>query len=207
MRISVRQPVKPLLANRALLIALLVGGLACAQLPGPRTITRPGPYRHAYTELLFAEHLGRFDRLYITEYTPDASNVSGHYQGPRALPSNATVYLYPATPDASRPHEKQVLAHFEQAKNDIRSVHPAATLGSEEILTTAINGFELNGLHAVYTLPKFPLYDGLSESHIYLYVLDGWYLKFRFSHPQSISTEVSAYEREFISAFTWPTPE
>ena len=172
----------------------------------PRKVRPAGPYLHAYTELVFPERSGLFERAYVTEYDPGRANVSGHYSSPASLPSIATVYHYPATAEGSAPSAEEFLAHFEQTKADVRQAWPAAALTHSGGVTAEINGFSLNGAHARFSV-YHTAFEGEADSHLYLFALDGWYLKFRFTHPVAIADEIIPMERRFIGATTWPIPD
>ncbi|MCH8243102.1 MAG: hypothetical protein IH897_10905 [Planctomycetes bacterium] len=133
--------------------------------------------------------------------------MAGHYSLAGSLRGAATIYLYPANANASPPDRDAFIAHFEQTKSDVILGSPLATFLQSGGVEAKINGFELAGAHARYLLPEHPMLSGPVDSHLYLFVLDGWYLKFRFSHPEDISDEVIPMEQRFISSVTWPVPD
>lgn len=173
----------------------------------PRVLRPDGEYRHAYTELAFPERSGPFRRLYVKEYDPDRANVSGHYAVPMIAPGAATIYHYPATFDASPPSREEFIAHFERAKAEVLRVYPGAMLVWSGGIEQEINGFRLSGAHARYTLHGRSISSGTIDSHLYLFALGGWYLKFRFSHPYELSADLIPQERQFMSSTSWPIPD
>ncbi len=90
---------------------------------------------------------------------------------------------------------------------EVERENPSAQVTSKGGIEAMINGFEMSGAHARFTIADFPAYSGPTESHLYLFALGGWYLKFRLSHPAEIASEVSPREKAFIESFTWPIPE
>lgn len=162
---------------------------------------------HVFTQLEMSERIGLFERDYVTEYDPDAVNVSAHYSGPRSLPALATVYHYPATADVTPPSAEEVSGHFERLMSDVGRASPGAELIGTHIVRFEVNGFDLRGAHARFSLTDHPTFAGPVDSHLFLFSLDGWYLKFRFSHPMEIADDVIPLEAEFISATKWPIPE
>jgi hypothetical protein len=178
-----------------------------AEPPGPRREQPAGTYRHVATGLELPETLGPYTRTHVTVYDADGFDVSGHYALEGPLRGIATVYHYPATVDGSPPGDAVVLEHFESLKRDLIRVRESATWISESDVVTRINGFALTGRRAVYVL------DGADPgaepliSQVLLYPLDGWYLKLRFSHPESESAAVEPLEQELLSAIRWPVPE
>jgi hypothetical protein len=172
----------------------------------PATRVDPvGTYRHAFTGLALPERYGDFVRLYVTEYDPDKANVSGHYRD-AAIRSNATVYHYPATADLSPPSREEFIAHFEQTMGDVMHQKPRAKLLASGGYEAIVNGFQLAGAHARFTLPAPEALYVPTDSHLYLFALDGWYLKFRFSHPETATKVAIEKEQEFIEAVEWPVP-
>ena len=189
------------------MIAAFAFALACKTTEAPQTFQPDGLYRHAFIQLEFPAQVDIFDRLYVTQYDPDGANVSGHYAAPRSFPSQGTIYVYPATFDLSAPSLEEFVAHFEQIKSNVDEASPGAELTESGGISMEINGYELGGAHARYTLRDHPVYEGPVDSHLYLFALDGWYLKFRFSHPSRIAEEIIPHEHAFISSTRWPTPD
>lgn len=188
-------------------MATLLSGCATPSAPPDTVRVHPsGTYRHAFTELALPESYAGFTRLHVTEYSPDKSNVSGHYND-EGIPSAATIYHYPATADVSPPTREELLAHFEQTMGDVTRHTPAAELLGSGGVTATINGFDLSGAHARFRLPAHPAFPGEVDSHLYLFALDGWYLKFRFSHPETVAETAIPREHEFIAAVRWPVPD
>ena len=195
------------------LVGLALGVAGCASPDGspqpfePKTVQPEGTYRHAYIALEIPERSGPFQRTHVTVYDPLGADVSGHYASGPDLPIAATIYVYPATPDASSPSREQFVEHFEQTKSDVFRVSPGSTLVRSGGVDGTMNGLELSGAHAQYALPSYPGLSGEVDSHLYLFVLDGWYVKFRFTHPMEVAEEAIALEQEFIASTTWPLPE
>ena len=202
---------RTLLCHRSLLLILCAFAVCIAQgcptVPVKRQFNPEGVYRHSFTQLAFPEQSGSFDRMYVTEFDPDSTDVAGHYRGPTALPIVATVYHYPATAGAAAPTEEEFIAHFEQTKRDVTQTYPGVRITHSGGVVAKINSFELSGAHASFSIPDFPAYAGPADSHLYLFALDGWYLKFRFSHPAEVASDALPREHDFIESFTWPIPE
>lgn len=189
-----------------LLLAACAGSPPPGAGPAPGRVLPVGTYRHAFTELALPPQLGSFERLYVTEYDPEKANVSGHYQDD-AIPSAATVYHYPANATVTPPTNEEFVAHFAQTMQDIEGANATAERVSMASVEATINGFRLTGAHARFRLPEHPAFYGPADSHLYLFALDGWYLKFRFSHPDHTAGVAIEEERKLIQRIEWPIPE
>jgi hypothetical protein len=189
-----------------LLVSLLALFAACVSPTGPRRIEESGPYSHVVTELGFPERVGVFRRTHVTEYDPDGYNASGHYQSPRTLLITATVYHYPANQTASPPAGDEFNNHFRQVVSEIDQATPGGRRLETESVTYNVNSFSLTGLHTAYEYDRFHGYNSEVKTHIYLFILDGWYLKFRFTHPADIDEGATAEEVKMIEAMSWPIP-
>ena len=186
-------------------------GLGCTTpvdqpIPEPRILHPTGIYRHAYIQLEMPEQIGPFQRTYVTEYDPDRANVSGHYDAADPYRSVATVYVYPANADVAPPDRASFIEHFEQMSAHVRQIHPLAKSIRSGGAEMEVNGFTLQGAHARFLLPDHPSFGGPVDSHLYLFALDGWYLKFRFSHPEGLAADLIPHEKRFIESITWPVP-
>jgi hypothetical protein len=203
---AIRSGIRGMRGLAATVAILLVGCTTRgpSEPPAPTRLYPEGTYRHAFIGLEFPERTASFERAYVTEYDPQKANVSGHYWD-RSVPVAATSYVYPATDDASRPTRQAFLDHFGQARADVERATPQAKEMSAGPTRMKINGFELAGLHARFQLPPAGQ-SGTLDSHLDLFPLDGWYLKFRFSHPWEAREEAIESEREFIRSVRWPVP-
>lgn len=187
-------------------------GLGCAKpveppVPEPRIVHPTGIYRHAYIQLEMPGQIGPFERIYVTEYDPDRANVSGHYEAADPYRGVATIYVYPANADAAPPDRAAFIGHFELMSAHVRRIHPLAKPIREGGAEMEVNGFTLQGAHASFLLPDHPAFDGPVDSHLYLFALDGWYLKFRFSHSEALAADLIPHEQRFIESITWPVPD
>jgi hypothetical protein len=189
--------------------ALAVISVAACATPesGPRRVVPDGIYHHIATGLEFPQRSGVFERLYVTEYDSQGLDVSGHYQSPLSLGIIATVYHYPATSDLSPPTRGQVYEHLRQIERDVEVVTRGAEHVGDSVETFAINGISIDCVHAEYRLPALGTAEGRFLSHVYLFVLGGWYLKFRISYPEDAPDEVHEHCRRFIESIRWPIPE
>lgn len=193
------------IAVALLAISAVVAG--CVSHQGPRRLEPDGPYLHPATSLEYPVRSGVFSREYVTEYDPDGFNSSGHYSSPRTLLITATVYHYPANATASPPTPEEFVDHFEQVLGDISRNTPAGRRLKTEWERHVINSFELNGLHSVFEFERFHDYSGPVRSHAYLFALEGWYLKFRFTHPADIDEGAVEHEVDLIRSIRWPRPD
>jgi hypothetical protein len=189
-----------------LLLLLAISVTACAGPSGPRRIEEAGPYTHVSTDLVFPEKIGVFRRQYVTEYDEEGYDASGHYQSPRTLLITATVYHYPANQTASPPTNDEFVSHFRQVVGDVDRTTPGGRLVTTEKVTYEINTFNFTGLHSAYAYDSFRGYNSDVRTHIYLFVLDGWYLKFRFTHPADVDEGATIEEINMMKAMKWPIP-
>ena len=198
---------------QALLLFAVGFTVACAGAFGPpeafspRRVELTGTYVHPGTSLEYPERIGVFRRLFVTEYDPDGYDSSGHYASPESLLITARVYHYPATVDVTPPTSDEFVDHYAQVLADITSSTAGGKLIGTEWEPREINSFELNGLHSIFEFEEFGTYHAPVRSHVYLYVLDGWYLKFRFTHPADIDVGATEHEVKLIESIRWPRPD
>ena len=192
--------------RRLLILALGLWGCATPP-PQPQDIEVSGTYTHVMTELAFPQAQGAFIREFVTRYDPGAFNVSGTYRAIAPYAAIATLYHYPATSDLSPPSPEEVVQHFQQVRDNLTRGNPGAVPRSHTALQARINGFELYGLSASYSVEEFPALGGPVITWVYLFPLDGWYLKYRFTHVAEDEEFLVPLEQEFISLTRWPLPE
>ncbi len=191
---------------RAVVAILVLSTAACAELAppaGPVAVDVPydEPFRHGFTNVLFPARAGIFVREGVSRYDVAGFDTSGHYSS-RMIGSVATVYIYPGT-NAESLTMKELFDHYAQVKADVGRRTPGATIVSESRGTFSIGDGELSGLQAVYHLPRFNDVDVPIESHLYLFAVGQWYLKFRISFPIEARDEALAQIQPFLSAMWW----
>ena len=188
----------------ALFLALILSG--CLSASGPRRVEPSGVYKHVITELEYPERIGVFRRQYVTEYDADGYDAAGHYGTPTTLGITATVYHYPATATAVAPTDEEFSNHFKQVHQEVLRSAEGGTMLSVEAETHEVNSFSLQGMHSVYAFDSLRGYNAEVRSHLYLFVLDGWYLKFRFTYPSEIDEGGRGHAAEMIRLMKWPIP-
>jgi hypothetical protein len=172
----------------------------------PTTFTPQGDYQHVITGLKFPREVGRYERHHVSRYDQEFHNVSGHYELRAPNWGIATIYHYPASGDGSFPTYAELESKFEEAKRDIAFTRSGATLVSEAESLASVNGASLKGRKATYSVDWPDDDEGPITSSLYVYALENWYLKFRFSHAESDSQHAARLEMEFIEAIRWPIP-
>jgi len=173
---------------------------------GVREFAPTGPYAHRLTGLVLPEQVGQFERTHVSHYDPEGFNISGHYRIAEHR-TIATIYHYPGTANGSLLTLEQLAEHFESAKRDVYLHRPGAQSVHDVMLSLVINGMELPGHHAVFQFEELPWFEEPAESHVWLFMVGNWYLKFRFTHPTEKSALVFVSEQGFIASFKWPIPE
>jgi hypothetical protein len=206
------RPARAVIAFAISVVLSGAGASADTQPPAPKEVARgaevsvEGTYIHPVTRLEIPEAVGPFSRRAVQHWDREGFNVSGRYylgDPPRAL---ATVYHYPVNPDlVADPAEKALAMHFQVVRQDIARERPELAFVAEAPYSVPINGFVYRGLEAVYEAPRFQRFDEPVRSTAYLFLIGKWYLKFRFTYPSRLASELDPLQREFISAFI-PAP-
>jgi len=195
---------------RALQSVFLVAGLlACSgppPLPSEPTEVRPfGPYHHRTTGLVVPERVGSFERRGVTRYDPGGFSISARYESiePQAT---LTFYHYPA--GGSREHSAlhDLEENFESAKHTGYRDTWRARLVHEQRVTFEINGIEVPGVHAVFRYPLSKQRVETVESHLWLFAVGNWYLKFQASSPREEARAAFEAQKRFIRSVEWVVP-
>jgi hypothetical protein len=193
--------------TRASLLGLLAA-LGCAtphvQENLPLDFYPEGDYQHVITGLTFPTEIGWYKRTRVSRYDTEFYNVSGHYELEGPPWGIATVYHYPAAADGSFPTYSEIYSEFEAAKRDLLLTRESATLISESDSQAMVNGMSLLGHTAAYSLDQPENIDGAMVSTLYLYTVENWFLKFRFTHWEIESPRVVPHEKDFIETIQWP---
>jgi hypothetical protein len=170
-------------------------------------INRPGPLRHEPSGFEFAEWYDSFQRVTAYGYDTAGLDVAIGYndRGPDCL-LLATFYVYPtprvthfgAGPDVVAALEQGFLdAELTRVREEIERYHPAMHSVVVGSATTPARRSVLRG-HSL----TFRESEKISE--LRLFVLDHqWFLKYRFTYPESCREEAARRLERLISRLPW----
>lgn len=166
--------------------------------PTPSTIESPsGEFTHTGSGMTFPETVGVFVRGDIDEYDNSGEDISVSYVSRRDLFS-ATVYVYPAnavTPNGSPPDEQ----HFAAVKAEIEDAFPEATMLVDDARVTLPNSV---GRKTTYRFEaEFAGANRLVLSDAYLFGFEEWFIKYRFTYPESSADAASGNIKELMEFF------
>ncbi|HEY2776177.1 MAG TPA: hypothetical protein VGK20_19205 [Candidatus Binatia bacterium] len=173
----------------------------------PVLFNRPGSLVHEASGLKFAEWYDHFQRVTAYQYDTLGTNVGIGYNDrrPECL-IVATFYLYPtppmsfigASPNAVASIEGNWLEQeFARGMAAIEKYHP--TLESPVIAasTTPVVGTVLRG-------SSFTFHESGEFSELRLFVYrHQWFLKFRFTYPDSCSAEAESRLEALVANLPW----
>lgn len=183
--------------------------LACAGPPpvasDPVEFEPSGPYLHRITGLVVPERVGSFERRAVTRYDPEGFSVSARYESrePRAV---VRFHHYPASGDGPFPALEGLRAQFESAKHAAYRNTWRAQFVHEQRIDFVINGVELPGMHAVFRHDTSSALPYPLESHLWLFAVGDWYLKFHVTSPQEEAPTSFEAQKRFIASFEWQQP-
>jgi hypothetical protein len=202
----------------ALVVGLLVGLSGCPlyqlnrlpesqSLSQPVLFNQPGPLRLEATGLEFAEWYENFQRVTAYRYDTRGLDVGVGYNDRRHdCLIVATFYLYPtpsmsfvgASPDAVSAVERNWLDQgFARSKAEVERHHPGLESPAVSFSTTPAGGAVLHG-------PSFTFHEGRDVSELHLFVYrHQWFLKFRFTYPDSCRAEAEVRLKALVSKLPW----
>ena len=203
MRAGAAKPYRWRISRARIAVLLAIALAACTSAPGlPAEIevAQGELYEHPYTNLILPARAGIFVRESVTQYDPDGFDFSGHYTS-RMVGTTATVYFYPGTNSPSLSKE-EVASHIDRVKADIMRLSPFARLLDQEAGEFTLGDVKKWGYHARFELPSFRGVDEPIESHLYLFPVGQWFVKFRVSFPAR-DAELARPELGPLLATSW----
>jgi hypothetical protein len=157
-------------------------------------------YTHDGLGMAFPEAVGGFQQLDVTEYDSAANDVGIGYRNGTLL-IEATVFVYPSrrpTPAGSPPDQQ----HFEGVKSEIEAVHEGAAVvraNDDTMLAGHLGKHASYQFEAVFAGERREL-----TSDVYLFGIDDWYIKYRFTYPEDGAESSSAAIRQFMEELGLP---
>ncbi|MBI5208403.1 MAG: hypothetical protein HY927_00355 [Elusimicrobia bacterium] len=162
---------------------------------------RPDVIVHRHSGFRFPESVADFKGVGANQYDEGGRDVSVGYNCTTVPTVAVTVYVYP---HAGAPG--QALAeHFEQCKADVVSGHKNVRLLSEQALRIAPAGVQRDGKKAVFSFEDELAGIKLSShSELYLFVHQGFFIKYRISYPDELKNQAPRALAPFLEALAWP---
>jgi hypothetical protein len=182
-----------------------------SQLAQPVPIDRPGPLLHEPTGFTFAERYDNFQRINAYRYDDVGQDVSFSYHDrePDCL-TIATIYLYPTprmifigvNPDTVASVKRDWLTSETERTERFINQHLAPKTPAEvDSVTTPVQGADLKGSLLVFRKPG-------KISEFRLFVLNPqWFLKYRFTYPESCQAPVNLKLEALIRQLPWTRAE
>jgi hypothetical protein len=197
-------------------LAFVLIGSRSIQANGPVPLHEQNVYTHAGTEMIFPEHIGKFQRVQITQFAPDEKDVGvGYNLYDPVSPISATVYIYLAPSVVSTGSSPEVVeaakalmfhSHLNDVKQEIMQVHPDAKLISENSCVVTIGEQSRKGQKVTFEFAYvFGTKPQDSISQLYLFQNDGWMIKYRFTFPKATAATSEAVVMDFLKKLAWPT--
>lgn len=154
-------------------------------------------YVHTFTGFTFPPKVAAFDRVKITPYNKEQSDIEVDYDN-NPYTVHLSVYVYPA-------HDP-LKQHYEQCKSDVITVHPDAKLLEEKLITLRKSGATYNGFSALYSFrAKFV---GEEEqdllSMLWVFRRGDYYVLYRISYSMADKVNAESQIADFIRQLTWP---
>lgn len=177
----------------------------------PALINHPGILTHSHTGFAFSEQYGNFQR--VTAYRYDTAGVDisiGYNNRSLACFIAATFYIYPA-PQMSfigaspavvaSLQENWLRAEFARSKAGVKSAHPKLREISIQNSVIPVGESLVQG-------PSFTFAESghLSELHLFLYNKQ-WFVKYRFTYPESCEAEASTRLKSLALQLPWATAQ
>jgi hypothetical protein len=169
-----------------------------------------GEYTHGKSGFVFPSNVGNFKINETKQYDPSGLDVSaGYSMNEPQRQGLLTVYVYPAIKDYSifpvpqlgKTPEKFIVQHYEGVKDEIINYY-RAELVSEEEANFDIGGGNRPGRKATF---RWSAADGQKVlSHLYLFVHEGWFIKYRITHHEKQESLVNQEVAQFMSKLAWP---
>ena len=173
----------------------------------PVLFNRPGPLVHEASGFEFRESYDHFQRVTAYRYDTAALDVGlGYNDRWSACVIAATFYVYPtprrsflgAPPDVVSSLERGWLNdEFTRSKREIEHHHPAAHSAATGPVSTPVRGEILHGSSLTFRES-----GNFSELRLFVYERR-WFLKYRFTYPESCQTEAAPRLEALIQQLPW----
>jgi hypothetical protein len=175
--------------------------------PVPMKIS--GPLIHEPSGFEFPESYDSFSRTLVLRYDTAGLDMSVHYNDKWADCKLATTfYVYPtprmssigAPPDMTTSVQEGWLEEqIQSSKYAIKYYHPSLQSLTTGTTTTPTTDGNLNG-----RLLTFQEAGKFSEQRVFVYKTV-WFIKYRFTYPESCRTEATSRIESLISQLPWAT--
>jgi hypothetical protein len=189
------------------LVLMLSVAAGCEYDPAPPpapTIHAPaGAFVHQGSGFEFPLDVGVLERTEIAQYDDAGQDVSVDYRGV-ASPIVATVYVYPAyeSATAGQPPSED---HFDGVKASLTHENTRAEqIGGDEAVPIRQRSGVV-GWHATYRFDEQIGSDRRGvRTEAYLFLHKTWYVKYRFTYPEELTTSIGYSLGEFMDELKWP---
>ena len=175
----------------------------------PVSVKISGPLIHEPSGFEFPESYDSFSRSLILRYDTAGLDMSVHYNDKWAGCKLATTfYVYPtprtsgtgAPPDMTPSVQEGWLEEqIQNSKYAIKHYHPSLQSLTTGTTTTPTADGNLNG-----RLLTFREAGKFSEQRVFVYKTI-WFLKYRFTYPESCRTEAASRIQSLLSQLPWAT--
>ena len=175
----------------------------------PVHFNRPGPLLHEASGLKFPESYDNFQRVTALRYDTAGLDVSiGYNDSWVNCKISATFYIYPTprmnfvgTPPSvvSSITQGWLNDEFGRSKDAIKHHHPSMKSMVVGSVATPAQGTPLNGRSLTYRES-----GKISELRLFVNNLK-WFLKYRFTYPESCQSEAGPRLEELIKQLPWVT--
>ncbi|MDH3256766.1 MAG: hypothetical protein OEM27_04055 [Nitrospinota bacterium] len=173
----------------------------------PAQFNHPGPLRHDASELEFQELYDNFQRVAALRYDSAGLDVSISYNDQWSnCKIYATFYIYPTPRMNFFGSPQNVVSsitqgwlndEFGRTKVQVKLYHPLMQSEVVDSVTTPAQGKKLNGYSLSYRET-----GNISELRLFVYNLK-WFLKYRFTYPESCNTEANPRLEKLIHQLPW----
>lgn len=177
----------------------------------PVHFNRPGPLLHEASGLKFSELYNNFQRVAALRYDTAGLDVSiGYNDHWSNCNLSATFYIYPtpkmnfvgAPPNVvSSTTQGWLDNEFDRSKAEIQHYHASMQSAVVGSVTTPAQDTPLNGRSLTYRES-----GKISELRLFTYNLK-WFLKYRFTYPESCQTEADSRLKALIQRLPWATAQ
>jgi len=170
----------------------------------PVSFNKPGPLQHAATGFEFAESYGAFKRVSARRYDAAGLNVGVGYDDRQPDCTIVTLfYVYPTPESASAPvstessEQSWLDDEFSTARRYVQYNNPGMLLPELSMTSTPTADGSLPGMQLAFR-------DASSFSELRLFVYSKrWFLKYRFTYPETCETEASRRIAALIAQMPW----
>lgn len=189
-----------LLMRKMPLLVLLLVLTGCPTLGG----VPKGPYVHAPSGFVFPESFGKVRRVSVDRFDATGENVGVGYNLEEPG-RQVALTLYVRPPLQHEDGRLMALAEqFELERQAVVDHHPSAQSGASEAAPATRNAEPSPGLLAAFRFDEvFAYRNQRVDSLLYLFEYEGWFVKYRITHPAAQAAAAGAEARAFVSTFVW----